>query len=331
MTLNRLDRPERISRYHEWLSAFVDSPLWHRPAWLDATAGENSWDVVLLTHSNEIVAALPYVRRQRRALGLLPYTTIGSPPLTQALGPWWPDADFVPLDERMRRITELFRQLPAADAYLQNWVPEMDTWLPLHWEGYAQNTRYSYRIPLSNSLDERMSELRSTVRNRIRKAEASGVIVSRATDTGALQRLRHLIESSFTRQGRRVPYKSDVINRISCIRGGGIVSRLYEARLKDQPVAMTLVVAAGGISFNLAPGINAIGRSTGAGQAVLWKALNDESEFGSAIFDFEGSMLEGVERHYRHFGGKPFSYHRVERIRRRDMRIAVALRRGFRS
>lgn len=331
MSLSEAGRLERIDRYEAWISQFSGAPLWHRPAWLDATVREHTWDVALLARANGIIAALPYVRRQRRAFGVLPYSTLGMPPLTQALGPWWPNAESVGLDERFRRVAELYRLLPNADAYLQNWVPEMETWLPLHWAGYAQSTRYTYRISLTNSPDDVTENLRSSVRNKLRKAENAGVRVARATDIDVSQRLRALTKLTFARQGLRVPYSCDVLDRILRIRGNGISSRVYEGTLHGQTVAMTLVVQAGGASYNLVPGVDAVGRSVGAGQAVLWYAICAEREFGSAIFDFEGSMLEGVERRNRHFGGRPFSYHRIEQFRRRDVRIAVALRGAFSS
>lgn len=326
-----LQRIERIRRFDLWLSQFDDAPLWHRPQWLDATAGQDAWDVALLTRSDEVVGALPYVLRRSHALGVVPYSIITAPALTQALGPWWPDADSVPLDERFRRVRALFDQLPKADAYVQNWVPEMDTWLPLHWDGYKQTTRYTYRIPLVHSPEERKEALRPTVRNMLRKAERVGVTVERVTSESGAQRLYRLIEATFARQGIRVPYGVQMLDHILTSEGAGIEKRLYEATLSGQAIAMTLIVAAGGISYNLASGFDDAGRASGAGQALLWHAISAEEEFGSSVFDFEGSMLKGVERHNRHLGGLPTAYHRVERLQRRDIRLAVALRDALRA
>lgn len=325
-----LAQSERTRRYGLWLSRFDDAPLWHRPQWLDATAGPGAWDVALLMRSGALVAALPYVLRHSRALGVVPYSTLTTPPLTQALGPWWPDADDVTLDERFRRVRELFEQLPTADAYVQNWVPEMDSWLPLHWDGYRQTTRYTYRVSLRASHEERMQAVRSTGRNKLRKADRAGVSVERMRDDNTGERLYRLIESTFRRQGLRVPYGIALLDRILGVGGAGIEPRVYAAMLNGRDVAMALVVAAGGVSYNLATGSDDDGRAIGAGQALLWHAMNAEAEAGSSVFDFEGSMIQGVERHYRHLGGCPTSYHHVERFHRRDIRLGVALRGALR-
>lgn len=325
-----LQQSERIRRFGMWLSEFDDAPLWHRPKWLDATAGPGVWDVALLVSSGAIIAAMPYVLRHSRALGVVPYSTIATPPLTQALGPWWPNADDISLDERFRRARELFEQLPRADAYVQNWVPEMDSWLPLHWDGYRQTTRYTYRVSLRASHEERMQAVRSTVRNMLRKADRAGVSVERMRDDNTGERLYRLIESTFRRQDLRVPYGTELLERILGLEGAGIEPRVYAAMLDGRAVAMTLVVAAGGVSYNLALGSDDDGRATGAGQALLWHAMNAEAEVGSSVFDFEGSMIQGVERHYRHLGGSPTAYHHVERFHRRDIRLSVALREALR-
>lgn len=79
----QLLQSERIRRFGLWLSQFDDAPLWHRPQWLDATAGLDGWDVALVERSGTVVAALPYVLRHSRALGVVPYSTLTTPPLTR--------------------------------------------------------------------------------------------------------------------------------------------------------------------------------------------------------------------------------------------------------
>ena len=43
-------------------------------------------------------------------------------------------------------------------------------------------------------------------------------------------------------------------------------------------------------------------RSSGAQSLVLWKAIQHASTV-SSVFDFEGSMVEGIENFFRQFGG----------------------------
>ena len=53
-------------------------------------------------------------------------------------------------------------------------------------------------------------------------------------------------------------------------------------------------------------------KETGAQGLVLWEAIK-RSMGNSRIFDFEGSMLEGVESFFRTFGGRPIPYLFIEK------------------
>ena len=54
-------------------------------------------------------------------------------------------------------------------------------------------------------------------------------------------------------------------------------------------------------------------RNSGATALVLWSAIQFAASVAPA-FDFEGSMLEPVERFVRAFGARPESYSALERI-----------------
>jgi hypothetical protein len=67
-------------------------------------------------------------------------------------------------------------------------------------------------------------------------------------------------------------------------------------------------------------------RNSGATSMVLWQAIT----FAATVtkrFDFEGSMLEPVERFFRAFGARQTPYFRVTRSGRL-MRLAIAGRQG---
>ena len=54
-------------------------------------------------------------------------------------------------------------------------------------------------------------------------------------------------------------------------------------------------------AYYLAGGGNPVYRGSGAQSYVLWECLHFVSQF-TTVFDFEGSMLPGVERFFREFG-----------------------------
>ncbi|MEJ5363543.1 MAG: hypothetical protein WHS86_00445 [Desulfosoma sp.] len=55
-------------------------------------------------------------------------------------------------------------------------------------------------------------------------------------------------------------------------------------------------------------------RNSGAGSLCLWHAIINEPKH-IQVFDFEGSMLEPVERFFRAFGAEQVPYFQVTRVK----------------
>ena len=60
-------------------------------------------------------------------------------------------------------------------------------------------------------------------------------------------------------------------------------------------------------AYYIAGGGNTALRNSGAHSLVLWEAIRYVAEFADR-FDFEGSMLPGVERFFREFGARQIPY-----------------------
>ena len=81
-------------------------------------------------------------------------------------------------------------------------------------------------------------------------------------------------------------------------------------------------------SYYLLGGSDAELRGSGAMSAVIWAAIEDAARRRTG-FDFEGSMLPGVERFFRAFGGVPQAVSRVRRIGSRGLRAELAAKRSL--
>ena len=53
----------------------------------------------------------------------------------------------------------------------------------------------------------------------------------------------------------------------------------------------------------------------GAGPLVIWESIKYSKEIGLKYFDFEGSMVPQIEKHFRGFGGKLTPYYRINKAR----------------
>ena len=77
---------DKRSLYRLLCMSEVSIPLFQQAWWLDATGGEEGWDVAIVERGGEVHAAMPYVAQKR-----LGFTIISQPELTQFLGPWTRD------------------------------------------------------------------------------------------------------------------------------------------------------------------------------------------------------------------------------------------------
>ena len=80
-------------------------------------------------------------------------------------------------------------------------------WLPFYWKGFVQHTMYTYVIQDISDLNEVFSNFKSTVRNKIRKAEQL-VKVEISEDIEAFYRLEKM---TFNRQNLSVGHSLDTL------------------------------------------------------------------------------------------------------------------------
>ena len=309
--------------YRLWASEQVGMPVWHQPWWLDATAGETEWDVLSVIDSGQVAATLPYTLVKRRG-----FTSIGQPPLTQALGPWFSSTaaeEVSKLSTQHKLLGQIADNLPNVDSYRQSWLPEMGNWLPFHWRGFNQTTRYTYRLNLEGVEENIWGNLDSSLRWELRKAGNRNGLV--ATEVDSLDLVWPVIGETFERQGKQIPFSRNLLERI--LVGGsseGAVS-LYLARdVNETTHAAAVVVRDSTRAYYLIGGTAPGFRRTGGSALLLWHAVQDAQDRGLQIFDFEGSMIEPVERFFRTFGSVQTPYFRVSKDFSRSLRLLRNLR-----
>jgi hypothetical protein len=82
-------------------------------------------------------------------------------------------------------------------------------------------------------------------------------------------------------------------------------------------------------AFHLLSGGDPELRTSGAGSLLMWEAIM-RARAVTDVFDFEGSMLEPVERFFRAFGARQTPYIHVSRATP-AARTAIAVRRMARD
>lgn len=289
----------------------VCSPVFSQNWWLNAVAGKNNWNECRVEKDGKLVASLPYVVTNRMG-----FKYITQPKLTQTLGPWFskpnPGTKYAQILAREKDLTEeLIEQLPPFDLFHQNFTPEITNWLPWYWNGFKQTTRYTYRLNDLSDIDKLYNNLQRNIRGHIRKSIREGFEVY---STDSIEKFIQLNEKTFKNQGIKRPYSKELILRLNSACVNQNARKIFMVRDSEGRIhAGIYIVFNKYAAYNLMIGSDPELRSSGAISLCMWEAI----KFASTVtdkFDFEGSMIETIERFFRGFGAIQTPYYSVSKI-----------------
>jgi lipid II:glycine glycyltransferase (peptidoglycan interpeptide bridge formation enzyme) len=297
-------------------------PIFSQAWWLDATAGDD-WDVVIIESSNEVIASLPFILNK----GRLGFTTITQPLLTQNLGPWFKESTAKYSKQLGREkdiLQELFSKLPKHDYYHQNWHYNITNWLPLYWKNFQQTTRYTYVINDLSNLEKVWDSFETNIRTDIKKANKKfSLTVKQNTD---IEDFIELNEKVFNRQNKKLPYSKELVRSIyrksiDLNKGSFFIAYDYQ----DRKHAGVFIVWDKSSAYYILGGGDPELRNSGATSLCLWEAIKLASTV-TKKFDFEGSMLEPVERFFRAFGAIQTPYFSITKTNSKVLRFLQIIR-----
>lgn len=297
-------------------------PLFMRDWWLDATCGPDGWNAVTVEKGGAVQAALPFAVKRRG-----PFTILSQPALTPFLGPWIRNTGAKSANDLARQkdlMEALIDALPKHDHYQQNWSPSVTNWLPFYWRGFQQSTGYTYRLDDCSDPKLIWAGLAENIRTEIRKAEnRAGLHVDPAA---SLDEFIALNAQTFARQSRAAGYSIDYVKSIDSACAQRSCRRIMIARDSNGTAhAGAFLVWSDDTIYYLMGGGDPALRTSGAGSFCLWNAINMAGEMGKS-FDFEGSMIEPIERLFRAFGARQTPYMRVSRSPNCLLRMGLALK-----
>ena len=283
-------------------------PIFSKDWWLDSVAGD-AWNVVLVEKGDQIHASMPYTMRQRYGLNV-----ISQPALTQTLGPWLrpSTAKYARrLSQEKDLLQKLFEQLPKFAHYQQNWHCTRTNWLPLYWLGYEQTTRYTYRLEDLSNEEQIWGEMEANIRTDVRKASnKEGVKVRTDLDIEAFLTLN---EKVFARQNMALPYTRDFVRRLDKAAAQNQARKIFIAEDEQgRHHAGVYLIWDDNTAYYLMGGGDPDLRNSGATSLCMWEAI----QFAATVtknFDFEGSMIEPVERFFRGFGAVQTPYFSISK------------------
>jgi len=235
------------------------------------------------------------------------FNIIRQPPLTPTLGPWIELSGTTMakrLTEEKKLLNSLIDQLPKWDYIQLNFNHRITNWLPFYWRGFKQTTRYTYILNDISDLGKVWLGLQENVRRHIQNAERRLTVRSDLS----VETFLDVVELTFSRQNRRLPFPRELFRCVekACIAHDA--RRMFFAQDAEGRIhaALYLIMDAS-YAYYLLGGADPRLRSSGAQSLLCWEAIKLAS--GKNLkFDFEGSMIEPIERAFRAFGAVQVPY-----------------------
>jgi len=281
-------------------------PLFSRDWWLDTACGD-AWDVMLYEKNGNVLAAMPlYVPCKG---------VVSMPNYTQTMGIWFAaESDDTKYSSRLERRQSIccffIEKLSAYRNFLQNFHYAFTDWLPFYWRGYSQTTRYTYILHDIKHTEKIESGMSQQIRRNIKSAKKAEVQVRRDITT---EQFLNIQAQTFRRQQLKNKQSDAVISRLIATareRGQGEIFGGFDKAGNLHAVAF--IVWQDSSAHYIAGGGDPTSRQTGAHSLVMWEAIQYVSQF-TDTFDFEGSMLPGVEHFFREFGAVQTPYFAISR------------------
>ncbi len=288
--------------------------IFQQPWWLDAVA-PGQWGAAVVNRGEEVAAHLPYVLGKRYGM-----KAIIMPELTQTAGPWLrkSTAKYAnQISEQKELMGELIAQLPEVDYFCQSFSPSITNWLPFYWHGFQQTTRYTYRIEDLSDTEKIWASFAKNARNNIRKAEK---LVTVRSDL-ELDKFLRVNSLTFLRQNMEIPVSDDFIRRLDNACLAHDARKMFFAEDAQGRIhAGIYLVWDSNTAYLIMSGEDPELRNSEACSLLVWEAIKFASTV-TRVFDFEGSMIESIERFFRSFGATQTPYFQLTKLSRK-MRIA---------
>jgi len=302
------------SEYIDFYAGHPDISIFSSPWWLDATAGENNWDVILVyDNQKHIIASFPYVRIR----GKFGSKEIGMPLLTQKMGPYILYNNQLSYTKKIgyehRIYNEIIAQIPKFDFFSVCFDQDYKNWLPFHWNGFDCTPRYSYKLFDIKNTDAVFAGLDKVKRNYIKRARQNFTLRYDLP----IDDFYDYFEDVVRKRGDKVNYSRALLT--------DIYKAVYEKNRgrvlyctdneSGEIAAIQLIVWDNNAAYALVGIRSKKYNSSGSTEYLLFECIKYAANFVD-VFDFEGGMLKGVEESYRKFGTQQTEYYNISKENR---------------
>ena len=311
---------ERVIRAHkevnpdDWDTFVLQAPegsLYHLHGFISALVP--NWKALIISVDGEWQAVVPFVVSKHWGI-----TNVAQPTFAQYWGICFRNRPFnhtyQQLSWKRRIILAVADFFQKYDLFTQNFSPCFDYSIPFHWHGYQLRTRYTFQLPLDLAEHELYEGLAAPLRRQIQKARRSHLQLLQESSPASLLSLIRANEMN----GNLILGKKSInyqrLKKLSnWLLGEEKGCLLIAVDSQGQSKAAGLYGFFRGQCIYLAGAVLPEARSSGAMSLLMWEAIVRAKQEGNSVFDFEGSMIKGVESFFRKFGAQPVPYLQIHK------------------
>ncbi|MBL6448335.1 peptidoglycan bridge formation glycyltransferase FemA/FemB family protein [Fulvivirga sp. 29W222] len=306
-------------KYKEFCKNLDDLPIFSQDWWLDAVCQPQHWDVSVYEKGGKTVGVWPYFKTSKVGQEMLIM-----PPLTKFLGVY---IDYPKNMNHSSRgsyekevVSGLLKGLPYKHLD-QNFHYSFTNWLPLFWSGFSQQTHYSYCLDGNDSTNI-FKQFKSQTKRDIRKAEKE-LTISESEDPKVLYQL---VEQTYQSKGKNAPYSFEALQTLDQKCKEKESRKILLAKDGNNNVHSAIYLVWDKTSYYyLISGTNTSFKGSNANSLLIWHAIQEAISVGKT-FDFEGSMVQSIERYFRSFGANQKPYFNLKHSKPKWLKLYFFLK-----
>ena len=284
--------PIALSAAKEKYIAFIRDnyvPVFYRDFYLDIVC-DGPWDVVLYEEEQTTKAAYIYMKKQK-----LGFNYLIQPQLTPYTGPLF----FGPFNAN-KAFAYLIDNLPQHQLIIQDYFHTLPQ---IYTDDHCNRDKHTYVVEADTDVDLLWKNQSSTHRRIIRKAdrELSHDIVD------DIDVFLDFVSETFDKRGKTVPNDPVIFKRLDQqLRDRGMRKIVQCTNREGRIVAMCYFMKDQNWTYNFANSVIEDYKHYGM-NLILWTEIKETLSEGRS-FDFEGSMIPGVDEFFKRFKGRKTNY-----------------------
>ena len=309
-------------KYALWIAEQPNVPIFLQSWWMDAVSIGKHWEVKVwetqpkmqccpgaqasspAEDNGEVIAAMPYLLRQRLGMRF-----VVMPQMTQLAGAWLvsnanPEtiADAIDRHIRSLHLSYYYQQFP-----INSPIPPL-----LANRGYIVSPRVTYRIEDCSDVEKIIAGYNRNKQRQLKKSAAFTL----QQDNISPHEFYRFHQSALVAQGKVISYSEPFLRQLLDAvlqHHQGTVLTLYD----NQSPAQTMIAVALYVwDADAVHYLIAAQRPDYQHQGLMARLVTEGIRLAHQrhlAFDFEGSMIPGVAKHFAQFGATPATYYSVER------------------